>query len=811
MESFLREMRLALRFLMQRPVFAILATVSLGLGIGASTAIFSVVNALVLETPPGLGGPDRIVEIGRTTGGRGFDTFSYPELEDLQANAAPLEEIAGWTLAPISFSMGTVGERRMAFHVSHNYFATLGLEPWRGRFFAADEDRVPTGTAVTVLSHRFWRERFDADPAVIGRDVLINRVAFRVIGITPPEFRGHMAGIHPDLFIPLTAIAQTAPGREQFTVRNSNWLIAIGRLAPGATIAQADAAASSVIEQGGDPETDPQRMRSARVVPLGPIPGPGRAPATAFLALLGGLIGLVLLITCANVAGMLIARAVAREREIAIRLALGANRAPLVRQFLLESILLFAAGGVAGVALASWLTSAASSVQLPAPFPIDIDVRPDPFVLMFGLALSLVTGLLFGLVPALQSTRFSVITALKAEATRRGSRGASLRRFFVSAQLGLSLLLLIASGLFIRALQRASDLDVGFDPAGVQTIAFDLAIDGYDDVRGQAAILALLERMRAVPGVQEVGIASDLPLDLSEFGTVAFVDATGDPLGQTRVSTAFNHITEGYLEAIAVPVRAGRTFDSSDRTGSPPVIIVSEAFANAAWPRESAIGKRVFTTPDRSGALTVIGVVANTRNQTLMEDEKPMMYRPLAQQYTTGTYMVVRAAPSVHADDIVAAIRAVDPNLALGPVQTLADINSVGVLPQRLAATVTTTLGLLALLLSGLGVYGVVAFTMTQRTREFGVRVALGAERRDVVRLVLANGFRLALPGLTLGLGLAFVGSRALRALLLGVPPGDPLTFVLTPSILLLIVLLACAGPARRASGVEPIRALRSD
>ena len=811
MDSFARELRFAFRFLAQRPFFATMAILSLALGIGASTAIFSVVNALVLKAPPGLDDASRVVEVGRTNGGRGFDTFSYPEFEDLRAEAAPLSHVVGWTMAPVSFSLGEVGERRVAFHVSHDYFAALGVVPYRGRFFAAAEDQVPVGSAVVVLSHRLWRERFDADPAVIGTDVQINRVAFRIIGVTPPEFRGHMAALYPDLFVPLTAIAATAPGREEFASRNSSWLLALGRLAPNATIEQADAAARTVIERSADPATDPQRIRGARVVALGPIPGPGRGPATAFLAVLGGLIAIVLLITCANVAGMLIARAVAREREIAIRLALGAERGRLVRQLLLESVLLFAAGGLAGVALAWWATDLLASVRLPTPIPLDIDVRPDALVLSFGLLLSLATGLIFGLAPALQSTGFSLVGALKSESTRQGSRGGRMRRIFVGAQVGLSLLLLVSAGLFARALQRAASLDVGFDPTGVHTVAFDLSLDGYDEERGQAMIVSLLDRMRTVAGVDAAGIASDLPLDFGESGTVVYIDGYADPSGRPALATAFNRVSDGYLEAIAVPVHAGRTIRPTDRSGGIPVTVVSESLARAAWPGEDAVGKLIYGGSDRSQSWTVIGVVQNTKNQTLMEDVKPMMYLPVAQEYSTGTYMVVRAAPSVSAADITNAIRDVDPNLALGSVQTLADINAVGVLPQRLAAAVTAGLGILALLLSGLGVYGVIAFTMAQRTREVGIRMTLGATRSNVIGIVLKSGLRLALPGLVIGLGLAWGAARVIRSLLLGVPPGDPITFVLMPFVLLVIVLLACVAPARRASGIEPIRALRAD
>ncbi|MCI0434189.1 MAG: ABC transporter permease [Gemmatimonadetes bacterium] len=807
-----RELRVALRVLWQRPVFAFVAIASIAIGITANTTIFSVVNAVLLRAPGGMVEPSAAIEIGRTNGGRGFDTFSYRELLAMRESGTPLDIVAAWTLAPLSFSPGGErGERLLGFMVSHDYFAALGVAPARGRFFLEDEDRAPVGATVVVLSHRFWRDRLGGDPAAIGRTILINRTAFTVIGIAPEEFVGHIPVARPDVYLPLTAMPIANPGFDGLRDDRSSWLIMVGRLSPGATIAQADAAARAVMAGLQSSEAQTGRERGARVVALGAVPGGGRGPVTAFLGLVGAFAALLLLITCANVAGMQIARSIAREREIAVRLALGSSRTQLVRQLLVESLLLFLAGGTAGVILAGWVTRLVSSISLPSPFPITLDFRPDAGVIAFGLGLALLTGLVFGLLPALQSTRFGVVAALKADATRSGSSTARLRHAFVSGQIGFSLLLLVAAGLLLRALSRAGEIDVGFDATGVQAVSFDLSLDGYDEQRGLLFHRRLLERVRTMPGVVAAGLAADLPLDLSESGTAAWPEtgpAAGDGLG-----VAFNIVSDGYAEAIGLRVLRGRSFTAADRQGNPAVVLVSRSFVTAAWPGEDGLELRLRFGDTEAPWLTVIGVVDDAKNQTLMEESRPMVYLPVAQSWNPATYLVIRSSPpgAVAPASIVQAIRSVDPDLATGAVQSLADITAVGVLPQRAAASVAATLGLLALVLCTMGVYGVGAFTVARRTREVGVRMALGASRRDVIGLVLRGGLRLAAPGVAIGLLAALALGRVMQSLLLGVSPVDPLTFVGVPLLLATIVAMACVTPARRAAGIQPTLALRSD
>jgi predicted permease len=813
MEVLVQEIRFALRFLRQRPLFALVATLSIAIGIGVNTAIFSAVNALLLRDVPGVSDPERVIEVGRTMGGRGMDTFSYPEFLDMRQQVTPIEHLAGWRMTPLSFSLGGGGERVMGMLVSHNYFDVMGLRPARGRFFREEEDRTPGTHAVAVVSHHFWQERLGGDPAVVGRTIGLNRRSFTVIGVAPAEFRGHIVAISPDVYMPLMMTGAAIPGFDAFETRISVWFTAVGRLAPGATIEQASAALAATFERMREIDAEYYEGRSARAAPLGGVPAGGRTPLTAFLAMILGLAGVILLITCANVAGMLLARATAREKEIAIRLALGSGRARLVRQLVIESIVLFVVGGAAGVLLSIWAADALSSMPLPVPITVDLDLRPDAIVLAFGLAAALGTGLLFGLIPALQATNPALVASLKNEAARRGSRSGRLRRVFVTAQVGLSLVLLLAAGLFLRSLQRAAQIETGFDATGVRMISFDLSLDGYDAERGEVFVSALLDRVRGIASVTAASVATNLPMDLGAHGSPVFPEGyplTGDSDG---MDSRFNVVSDGYFETMRLPIRQGRPFDVQDRAGGAPVAIVSRALAEQAWPDQDAIGKRLRFAAADAPLLTVVGVAEDVKDQTLMEAREPMVYLPHAQNYRSGaTLLVQSSAPaSAVAEAVHSAIRGLDPNLSLTPLQSVEDYTALGLLPQRIGALVTVALGFLALLLSALGVYGVIAHTVAQQTREIGIRMALGARQGDVIKLVLRRGMRLAVPGLLFGAAAGIALAFLIRGFVLGVAPLDPLAIAGGLGTLLAVVIVATLVPARKASGVEPAKVLRSE
>lgn len=812
MDTLRSDLRQALRFLLRRPLFSLVAVLSLAIGIGANAAIFTAVDALLLRAPGGVTGADRLVELGPTADGRGSIAFSHADYLDLREGAPPLESLAGYAMSTFSVGLGQGGERVMGMTVTGNYFSTLGVSPGLGRFFLPEEDREAGAHPVVVVSHRFWRDRLGADPAAVGRTVLVNRHPFTVVGVAPEAFRGHVAAIQPAVWVPASMAAVARPGADLLGDRRIQWLLLIGRLAPAATPAQADAALESVFRGLRERFPETHERRAAAVRPLSPIPAGGRAPVMAFLTVLLALSGVVLLVTCANLAGMLLARAASREREIAIRLALGSGRARLVRQLVAEGLVLFAVGGAAGLVLARWAVGLVGGLELPTPVPLELELRAGGATTAFALLLALASGLAASLLPALRGSRPDLAPVLKDAGGTARAAGGRLRRAFVAGQIGLSLVLLVAAGLFLRSLQRAATLDTGFDAEGVSMVSLNLELDGYAEAEGRALADALLERVHALPGVSSAALATDLPMDLSLEESAYLPEGwEGEEQG---MSSAFNAVSPGYFETLRIRLLAGRPFGAADGPDAPRVAVVSETFASRAWPGESAVGKRVRNAP-RPGReeadlewLTVVGVVDDVKNALVTEASSPMLYHPYAQAYSGGGRLVVRSTGGEVAGAIRREIRALDPDLSLSPVQPLEALTGLGLMPQRLAAGLAGVLGGLALLLSAMGVYGVVAFSVAQRTRELGIRMALGAERREILRLVLAGALRMAAPGLVAGGLLAFAAGGVLRGFLLGVAPADPLTFAAVAALLLGVVLLASLLPARRASRVDPMEAI---
>ncbi len=807
--------RFAIRFLRARPLFTLVSVASLALGIGATTAIFSVVNALLIRTPPGLGEPERVVEFGRTENGHGFDTFSYPDLVDYREQVEPLEELAAWTLAEMSWSTEDDAERVLGLVVSTNYFDALGVTPARGRGFLPEEGAEHGPHPVAIVSDRFWRERLGGDEDVLGSTIWLNRTPMTVIGVTPPEFRGHMALIEPSVYLPLSMESAAFPGRsEDLTNRNSHWLLAIGRLAESATVEEAAAAADLVASRIEARFPDVHPGEGAGVVSLGMVPGAGRGLVTGLLVAILALVGVVLLVTCTNTAGMLLARGAAREKEIGIRLALGSSRGRLIGELLAESLTLFVLGGVAGIALAAGLIRVLEGVSLPTPIPVALHFAPDLRVLGFGLGVALLTGVAFGLAPAFLTTRLDLVPALKASSGSGRTRGSRLQRVFVTGQVAMSVVLLFGSGLFLRALWRASSTDVGFDPDRVQLTSLGLALDGYDEERGVVLERSLLDAARALPGVEAAGLALDLPLDLASHGSPVYPEEwSGAPEERERgLGSDFNVVSAGYFETLRIPVLRGRGFLPSDRDAAEPVAVVTRALAERVWPDGDPIGHRVRFGGESAELRTVVGVVEDTPNQVVTDRPDPMIYLPLEQRYESSVTLVVRGATDASlAGPIRAAVRELDPRLTLTPIVPLESRTSLGVLPQRVAAGATTALAVLALLLSALGVHGVLAYAVAQRTREIGIRLAVGARARQVGWLMLRQGLRLAVPGVLVGVPLALAVGRLLGSFLLGGSVLDPITLAVVAVVLLAATMTASWLPARRAARVDPIRALRVD
>ena len=809
MHALLHDLRLATRSLWKRPVFTGVAVVSIALGIGFNAAIFSGANALLLRPVQGVDQPDRVVEVGRTDRGEGFDTFGYPDFLDLRAGVEPLSEVAAWRMTPVSWGTEQGGELVRGMLVSPGYFEALGAQPVRGRVLGPDEDERG-GPAVVVLSHRFWQERLGGDPDVVGSTLDINRTPFTVIGVTAEGFRGHIPLFDVDLWAPIARAELADPGLDPgiHDRRGSSWLHIIGRLADGATVGGAEAAAKAVMARVAQDFPETHEQRSAAVLPLGPVPGGGRSLVAGFFGVLLGLVALILLITAANVAGMLLARSATRRQEIAIRLAMGSGRARLIRQLTVESVALFLVGGIAGTALAFAAARALSGFALPGPEPITLDVSADTTVLFFALGLTLVTGVVFGLVPALGASRPDLVPALKS-GDRSGRRAGRLRRGLVAGQVGLSLVLLVAAGLFLRALDRAGDVNPGFEPEGVLVASLDLALDGYAEDETVTFQQQLVQRLGAQPGFEAAGLAHDLPLDLSASGTPVWPAGVEGPDAR-GVGADFTIVSDGYFQTLRIPVHRGRTFAPTDGPEAPLVVVINQAAVDRIWPDRDPVGQRLRFGGADAPLRTVVGVVADVKNQLLGETVDPMVYLPTAQYHRSDVYVAARG-PGVTPASLRRAVLDADPRLTLGAVQDLEEIAGIGLLPQRLAAGLTTAMGGLALFLSVLGVYGVLAYSVVQRRRELGVRMAVGATRGSVTGLVLRSGLKLALPGLVLGGLLALAASRVLRSLLFGVSPTDPVTFAVVGATLLAAVVVASVVPALRAARQDPLSSLRAE
>lgn len=809
MDTLFQDLRFAFRSLRNRPVFTAVAALSIALGIGFNAAIFSGVNALLLRPVEGVPDPDRVVEVGRTDRGEGFDTFSYPDFLDLRDGVEPLSTVAAWRMMPLSWGTDDGGELIHGMMVSSGYFAALGARPSVGRWLGPEED-TQGGPAVVVLSHHFWQERLGGDPDIVGSPIDINRTPFTVIGVAGEGFRGHLPMVQVDAWTPIARAPLAEPNfnPRMYDQRRASWLSVIGRLADDATVAGADAAAKAVMARIAADHPEVHGDRSARVISLGPVPGGGRQLVAGFLGVLFGLVTLILLITASNVAGMLLARAAGREQEIAIRLAMGSGRGRLIRQLTVESVALFVVGGIAGTVLAFAAARTLSGFALPGPVPVTLDVSADTTVLFFALGLALVTGVLFGLVPALGASRPDLVPALKAQG-RNGRRSGRLRRGLAAGQVGLSLVLLVAAGLFLRALNRAGEVNAGFDPEAVRVASLDLALDGYKADEATAFEQRLVSRLQSLPGFDGAALAHDLPLDLAASGTPVWPSGQADPDGR-GVGSDFTIVSPGYFETLRIPVQQGRTLAAGDGPEAPLVAVINQAMAQRVWPDENPIGRRLrFGGPDAPLRM-VVGVVADVKNQFLGETVDPMIYLPLAQYYRADVYVVARG-PAVTGGSLRRAILEADPQLTVGTVQELEAIAGIGLIPQRVAAGLSTAMGGLALFLSILGVYGVIAYAVVQRRREIGVRMAVGATRRSVMALILRSGLRVALPGIVLGGVLAFAASRVLQSLLFGVSPTDPVTFAGVGATLLVAVVAASAVPALRAARQDPMASLRSE
>lgn len=810
MNNLIQDLRFSFRRLLKNPAFTIVALLSLALGIGANAAIFSLVNTVLLRPLPAEH-PEQLVSVyGTLHDGADETIVSYLNYKDYRDRNDVFTGLLGYRFAPVSLSHNGNNERIWGYLVSGNYFDVLGVRAALGRTFLPEEDRTPNASPVAVMSYGCWQRRFNSDPSVVGKTVLLNGHTFNVIGVAPKNFNGTEVAYLPELWVPFMMAEQIEPGSDWLTERDSDNIFVVGRLKPGVTRAQAEASLQSITLQLASEHPDENAGRGVKLLSPGLFIPSIRNMVVGFAAVLMAVVGLLLLIACVNLANLLLARATERRKEIAIRLALGATRARLMRQLLTESVLLSAFGGALGLLLALWITDLVSAIKLPTDIALVFDLRLDWRVLSFTFLLSLITGLVFGLLPSLQSSNPNLVSSLKDEASLGGFRRSRLRNTLVVAQVGLSFLLLIATGLIVRSLQRAQSMNPGFNPENAVAVSFDVGLQGYDETKGRAFQQQVLERVGTVPGVQAVALADNLPLSLNYNYTNVYIEGQPFTGGSNLPMVIPNNVSPDYFKTMDIRLR-GRDFTARDKETESRVAIVNETFARRFFSGGEAIGKRFnFDGPDKP-YWEIIGIAADGKYNSLGEKPMPLVYRPLLRNYNSTATLVART--NVDAQTAIAAIRreinSLDPNLPLYSIKTLTEHMSLPLFPARLAALVLGSFGIIALLLAAFGVYGVMSYAVSQRTREIGIRMALGAQQRNVLRLVVQQGMLLAVIGIALGVLAALALARAISGLLYDVSATDPITFFSISLLLTVVALIACLIPARRATKVDPMVALR--
>lgn len=818
MSGLLKDLRYALRLLRRSPGFTAVALGSLALGIGANTAIFSLVNAVLLRPMP-VANPEALVSVFQVDERNpGNLPVSHLNFKDLRAGNATLVDLAAVSFGQVNIQTGAgeAGQEPIQI-VTGNYFDLMAVHLELGRGFRPDEDEAPGAHPVAVLSWDYWQNDLGADPNVIGTTLTMNRTPFQVIGVAPRTFTGTFPVGTPSAWVPMAMHQVVQPEQQWYEERRGLFLFPFGRLKPGVTVEQARSNLQAIMATLAAEYPTDNSGRSAEVIPLleARVNPTGNGIVLATSRLLLGVVGIVLLIACANLANLLLARASKRRRELAVRFAIGADRMRVVRQLLTESLTLSVIGGALGLLLATWLLRLLAASNNVLPIPIDESVIAlDGRVLIFTLAVSMATGLIFGLVPAIEAARTDVVSAVKEEALP-GERRGWLRKSLVGGQVALSVVCLIAAGLFLRSLQQTVRIAPGFDPANVTSVTFNLGREGYDAERGTLFYQQLAERARNLPGVQSTAVAENLPLAGVQIQRSIYLNTTSTS-DQDRRFVFVNYVSPRYFETTRIPVLRGREFDARDTSTSLPVAIINETMARQFWPEGEALGQR-FVFFGETAPSEVIGIVGDSKVAFLGEDPVPLAYEPLHQDYRTFASLLVRTAgPSTGTPaELRGLVAELDPGLTILNVRTLDEQVQASLTGQQTLTVLVGVFGGVALLLAAMGLYGVASYWVAHRTREIGVRMALGAQPGRMLRLVLRQSLTVVCVGLAIGLLVAGLATSVLgpqiSALLVQVNPTDPRTFVATIALLFAVGVLACMVPARRAARIDPLRALRQD
>ncbi len=824
-ESLASDVRFALRWLRKSPGFTLVAVASLAIGIGFNTALFTIVDALLFKPLP-VASPDRLVDVFTTARSGQFSTSSYADYLDLRSQNDVFEDIAGYTPMFAALNLDNRSRLAMGEVVTGNYFQVLGVQPAIGRTILPADD-APGAPRVAMVSHRYWVRELASAPDVVGRTLRIRGNAHTIVGVAPARFNGMVPVLSAELWLPVSAALDVEPigmhdtvpspiGANRLERRGDRWLFLRGRLKPGRTIAEADANLSLLMSRlaEANPQTNKDRrltLRATSDVHFHPAADPAILPIATGLMVV---VGLVLLIACANVASMLLARASGRQKEIGIRLAIGASRGRLVRQLVTESIVMSLVGAVAGVLLAWWVTSIVASLDLPLPFPLTFDLRIDARVLTFTLGATAAAALLAGLAPAVHASKPNLVADLRGEQAMSHTAGRrwTLRDALVAGQMAITVLLLVVAALLTRSLVAAQRANLGFPVQKLAVVSTDTAMLRYSDERSARFYDQALARVGTIAGVESVALTTRVPFSINYNRWGIWIPGHHRP-GEPGDIVEVTMVSPEYFKTIGVPIVDGRAFNDDDRPNTPWVAIVNQALARKYWPGDSAVGKTFRSRVSDGPVFQIVGVSADHKVVTVGEPPTPFLHVARSQRPSAYTTIVARTHGDASAllRDMRRELLALESNLVFVENQTMEAEVGATLFPVRASAWLVSGVGLIAMLLAAVGLYGVIAYSVARRTREIGIRMAMGARPWTVVRLVMRQGLTVAVAGLLAGAMLAAFAARLIAGALYGVRTSDPVSWIGAAVVLLGVSALANLVPAWRAARVDPSEALRTE
>jgi putative ABC transport system permease protein len=813
MNSLLQDLRYGLRAMLKSKTFTLVIVLVVALGVGVNVAIFSLVNAALIRPLSAVPEPDRLVEVFTGDTEQPYATTAYPDYVDYRDHNQVFSGLFAHT--PIQVNLNTDGSSELIIGelVTANYFQVLGVNAAIGRTLTAEDDQTPGGSPVAVINYDVWRNRFGSDPNIAGRTISINGHPFNIVGVAPKGFVGTNLGFTRQLWVPMMMQEQAMPGAKLLAKRGANWLKVTGRLKPGTTLEQAQSNLTNLANQLAQAYPDTNKTRVVTVVPSDSagIPPASRAEFLKTVRIAMGVVALVLLISCANVASLLLSRSIVRRKEIAIRLALGAGRLRLLRQLLTESLMISLIGGALGLVLALWLSRILLTFSLPFFNPDTFDVGLDWRVFTFALAISVVSGIIFGLAPALQFMKPDLVTALKDDVQLRHIGKYRLNTLIVAFQIALSLVLMIAAGLFVRNLRHAQSINLGFDTEKVTVVPLEVRLNGYTPKQGNLLYQNMVARLESLPGVESVSMAVVVPLSGSGYQSGIRVPGLTPPGGKDNFTVEYEIIAPKYFQTMGIPLLKGRDFSLQDVQDTPAVVIINQAMARSFWPNEDSIGKEFSNV--RGTKYTIVGVVGDIKYRDLWSEPPALYYLPFLQRYNSRMNLLARTTgdPKNTLNVLVREVHELDKNVPLAKATALKEDIGKLLEPQRTAMIFSTGLSLLAMLLAILGLYGVMSYTVNQRKREIGIRMALGAMKREVIGLIIKRAMVPVAIGITFGVAGALLMNRFLKTLLYEISATDPVTFVVSSLGLIVIALLASYIPAQRATKVDPTATLRSE